>query len=77
MDLTNLINQLGLSADADIKTIESKVKATFDRIKALETEKAALENKISKIEAKVKADYEAAKSALEGIVTHPIKHHLF
>ena len=101
MDLTNLINQLGLSADADIKAIESKVKATLDKIKAFETEKTAFEKKISDFEAKAKADaeklvkelidnaikakkiveaqreaftklatadYEAAKTALEGIV---------
>jgi len=70
MDLTNLINQLGLSAEADIKAIEAKVKFYLDKLKALETEKETLEAKISDFEAKAKAN---AEKLVKELVDNAIK----
>jgi ATP-dependent Clp endopeptidase proteolytic subunit ClpP len=70
MDLSNLINYLDLKAGSELQEIEDKVKELVNKVKTFETEKKALEDKITDFEAKA----QAAKVALvKSLVDDAIK----
>lgn len=70
MDLTNIINRLGMPAGSELPAIEAKVEAMVGQITSFSAEKKKLEDKIKEFENKAKtADEARIKDLVDNAVT--------